>query len=57
MGKVLDYCFEGSEIKLQLCYYIHFQTNTLWKGIEPIYPPNYELNIISAVLLQGWLLH
>ena len=32
MAKVLDCGLEVSKFKLQLCYYIHFQTNTLGKG-------------------------
>ena len=39
-----------SEFELQSCYYIHFRTNTLGKGMNPPYPPNYGLNSITAVL-------
>ena len=38
MAKVLDCSLEISEFKLQLCYYIHFLTNTLGKGINPLIP-------------------
>ena len=38
-------------------YYIHFQTRTLGKGVNPlIQPPSYELHSITAVL-QEWLWH
>ena len=46
-----------SEFKLQLHYYIHFHTDTTWKGIEPLYSPSYGLNNIITALLQGWLWH
>ena len=26
---------EVSEFQLQLCYYVLFSTNTLWKGMNP----------------------
>ena len=29
----------------------------LGKGIEPLYPPSYDLNSIATVLLQRWLWH
>ena len=28
-----------SEFKLQFCYYIHFQTTTIEKGMNPHIPP------------------
>ena len=31
---VLDGCLEVSEFKFHLYYYVHFQTNNLWKGTE-----------------------
>ena len=58
MTKVLDYGLKVSKFQLQLCYYIHFQTNPFGKGMNPLIPtPNYRLNSITAVLLQGWLWH
>ena len=36
---VLDYDFVVSEFKLQSCYYIHFWTNNLGKGINSLIPP------------------
>ena len=39
MGKVLDCSFEVGKFKPQLYYYIHFQTNTLWKGMNLLIPP------------------
>ena len=43
---------EVNEFKLHSYYY--FQTNTLKKGMNPSYLPSYELNSITAALLQGW---
>ena len=39
MTKVLDCGLEVNEFKLQLCYYIHFWTNTLGKGMNPLISP------------------
>ena len=36
--KVLDCCLELSELELQSHYYIHFRTNTIGKGINPLIP-------------------
>ena len=38
MVYVLDCVIVVREFKLQLCYYIHFQTNTLGKGMNPLIP-------------------
>ena len=38
MVKVIDCRIIVNEFKLQLCYYIHFRTNTLGKGINPFIP-------------------
>ena len=45
-----------SEFELQLCYYIHFQTNTLRKGMNSLIipTPSYGLYSTTTVLLQGW---
>ena len=32
----LDYNSIVSELKLQLCYHVHFWTNTLEKGMDPL---------------------
>ena len=45
------------EFVLQSRYYIHFQTNTLGKGMNPHYPPSYGLNSTTTVLLGEWLWH
>ena len=37
-ANVLDYEIVVSEFKLQSCYYIHFQTNTLGKGMNMLIP-------------------
>ena len=36
MDKVLDCGFEVSKFELQLCYYIHFLTNTIGKNMNPL---------------------
>ena len=39
MAKVLDCSLEVSEFELQSGYYVLFQTNTLWTGMNPLTPP------------------
>ena len=51
---MLNCSHKVSEFKLQSCYCIHFQTNTLGKGMNPL---SYGLNRITAVLLKGWIWH
>ena len=51
MAKVLDYIFGVSEFDLQSLNYVYFRNNTVEKGMNP--PPNYGLNNITTVLLQG----
>ena len=53
---VVDCDIVVSEFELQPRYYIHFQTNTLGKGMNPLFP-NYGLNSITIVPLSGWLWH
>ena len=36
MDKVVDSSIEVSEFELQSCYYVHFQTNTLGKGMNSL---------------------
>ena len=38
IAKVLDCGYEVIEFEHQSCYYILFQTNTLWKGMNPLIP-------------------
>ena len=38
MAKVLDCDLEVSEFEFQSCYYGHFQTNTLGKGMNLLIP-------------------
>ena len=52
--KVLDCSLKVSEFKLQSCYYIHFQTNTLRKSLNSPLPSSNGLKSIIAVLLQRW---
>ena len=40
-----------------LTTYVHFRTNALGERHESPYPPNYGLNSITIVLLEGWLWH
>ena len=35
MVKSMDCAIVGSEFELQSCYYVHFQANTLGKGMNP----------------------
>ena len=37
--KGLDYGIVGREVELQLSYYVHFQTNTFVKGMNPLILP------------------
>ena len=58
MVKALDSGIVGSEFELQLCYYIHFQTNTLGKSMNHSpSPPSYGLDNITTVQLEEWLWH
>ena len=36
MVKAMDCGIVVSEFILQSCYYVHFQANTLWKGMNPL---------------------
>ena len=54
LANVLDCDIIVSEIELQSCYYIRFQTNTVGKSMNPFIPPsNYGLNNTTIVILQG----
>ena len=44
MAKVLDCSIEVNEFKFQLCYYVHFQTDTFGKGMYFLFPTCYGLN-------------
>ena len=39
MANMLDCGIIVTEFEFQLCYYIHFQTNTFGKGWNPFIPP------------------
>ena len=39
MVKMMDCEIVESEFELQLRYYVHFQTNTLGKGMNPLFLP------------------
>ena len=55
--KAMDCGIVVSEFVLQSCYYVHFQANTLGKGMNPPYPPSYGLNSTTTLLLREWLWH
>ena len=57
MVKAMDCGIVVSEFEFQLHYYVHFETNTLGKGMNPSYPTNYGLNSNTAVLLENWIWH
>ena len=57
MVKAMDCGIVVREFVLQSCYYIHFQANTLGKGMNPTYPPNYGLNSSTTVLLRELFWH
>ena len=44
MVKSVDYEIVVREFVLQWRYYVHFQENTLGKGMNPPYPPSYGLH-------------
>ena len=55
MGSV-EYTFiawtaASKEFELQLCYYVHFRTNTIEKSINPFILP--ALGLIVSAFLQG----
>ena len=50
---VLDCNIVVSKFELQLCYDIHFWTNTLGKGMNLLIPPVVSITTV----LQGWLWH
>ena len=57
MVVVLNSDLKVSKFEPQLRYYVHFRTNTLWKYMELLIHLRSGLNIITAVLLQGWIWH
>ena len=57
MTNVLDCDIVISEFKIQSLYYIHFQTNILWKGMNSFIPRPHGLNSTITVLLEEWLFH
>ena len=53
VANMLDYDIIISKFELELCDYIHFQTNTLGKGMNSLTTLCYGLNSTTTVLLQG----
>ena len=49
MANVLDCNIVVSEFEPQSCYYVHFGTNTLGKGINSLIPTSYGLNSATTV--------
>ena len=45
---MLDCNIVVSEFKLQSCYYIDLRTNTLEKGMNPLYPSMLDSNIVVS---------
>ena len=43
MANVLEYDIEVGEFELQSHIYVHFQTNTLRKDMDPLNPASYVL--------------
>ena len=53
MANMLHYDIVVSEFKLQSRYCVHFWTNTLEKGVNPLIPvPSYVFNSTTSVILQ-----
>ena len=57
VAKVLNCDIVVSDFDLQLRHYIHFQTNTLRKGMNLLILSSYGLNCTTTVLLQVSLLY
>ena len=55
MSNVLGCSLEVSEFKLQSCCCVHFWTNILGKGINPLIASTMGLNSTTAISIQGWL--
>ena len=53
VANMLDCDIIVNEFKLQSCYHVHFQTNTLRKGINILIISSYVLNSTPSVILQG----
>ena len=49
MVKAMDYGIVEREFVLQSSYCVHFQTNTLEKGMNPFILPSYGLNSTTTV--------
>ena len=55
VANMLDCNIIVSEFKLQLHYYVYFQTNTLGEGMKLLILPSYSLKSTTTVLLWGWI--
>ena len=49
-AKVVNSSLEVRKFELQSCYYVHFQTNTIGKGMNSFIPLSYGFNNITALL-------
>ena len=50
---VFDSDIVVSEVEFQALYNVHFQTNTLGNGVNPLYSFTYGLNTTHTFLLKG----
>ena len=57
VANMLDCDIIVNKFKLHSCYYVHFQANTLGKGMNILILPSYVLNSTTTVFLQEWLWH
>ena len=52
VANMLEYGSVESEFDLKLCYYVHFQTYTLGKGMNSLIPSD-MLNSTTTILLSS----
>ena len=57
VANVLDYNIIVSEFELQPRYHVHFQTNTLRKGMNSVIPTCYGLDSTTSVIPLGFFRH
>ena len=57
VANVLDCDIVVSEFEHHSPYYVHFRTNTLGEGVNPLITPSYGLNSVTTVFKQEWLRH
>ena len=57
MVKAMDFGIVVYDLEIQSRYYVHFQTNTFEKHMNPLNHASYGFNSITIVLLESWLWH